>query len=78
MVNERVTDWLLTWFDDSIVTERDDTDLEGVPDTNPVVRLSDRPMGRDPEVMENDKSSPFTVGVIATGLSLDRVYCDWG
>ena len=28
----------------------------------PVVELRDRPVGRDPEMIENDSSSPSTVG----------------
>ena len=30
----------------------------GVPDMIPVDELIDRPIGRDPEIMENDRSSP--------------------
>ena len=33
----------------------------------PVVELRDRPIGRDPEMIENDSSSPSTEGVIETG-----------
>ena len=30
----------------------------------PVDGLIDRPIGRDPEIMENDRSSPSQVGVV--------------
>ena len=36
----------------------------GVPDMIPVDELIDRPTGRDPEIMENDRSSPSQVGVV--------------
>ena len=38
----------------------------------PVDSLSDSPIGRDPDVIENESSSPLTVGMIETGSSLDR------
>ena len=30
----------------------------GVPDMIPVDESNDRPIGRDPDIMENDRSSP--------------------
>ena len=36
----------------------------GVPDMIPVVESIDRPVGRDPEIMENERSSPSQVGVV--------------
>ena len=30
----------------------------------PVVESIDRPVGRDPEIMENERSSPSQVGVV--------------
>ena len=66
-MNERENDWSLTWLNALIVT-----DWEGVPDIIPVVELIDRPIGRDPEMIENDRLSPLTVGMIETGSSLDR------
>ena len=36
----------------------------GVPDMIPVDEWNDRPIGRDPEIMENDRSSPSQVGVV--------------
>ena len=62
IVNERENDWSLTWLNALIVTDWDDTDWEGVPDIIPVEGLIMSPMGRDPEMIENDSSSPSTVG----------------
>ena len=61
-VNERENDWLLTSLNASIVTDWDDTNWEGIPYIIPVVELRDRPIGRDPEMIENDSWSPSTVG----------------
>ena len=61
-VNERENDWLLTSLNASIVTYWDDTNWEGIPYIIPVVELRDKPIGRDPEMIENDSSSPSTVG----------------
>ena len=71
-VNERENDWSLTSLNASIVTDWDMMDWEGIPYIIPVVELRDRPIGRDPEMIENDSSSPSTEGVIETGWSLDR------
>ena len=71
-MNERENDWSLTWLNALIVTDWDDTDWEGVPDIIPVDWLIDRPIGSDPEVIENESWSPSTVGMIETGSSLDR------
>ena len=71
------TDWSLTWFDALIVTDWDNIDWEGIPDIIPVVELRDRPIGRDPEVIENETSSPLRVGVIENGLFFDRTKEDW-
>ena len=72
IVNERENDWSLTSLNALIVTDRDNTDWEGIPDIIPVVELRDRPIGRDPDVIENETSSSLTVGMIETGSSLDR------
>ena len=61
-VNERENDRLLTWLNALIVIYWDDTFWEGIPDMIPVVELRDRPIGRDPEMIENDSWSPSTVG----------------
>ena len=37
---------------------------KGVPDMIPVDESIDRPIGRDPEIMENDRSSPSQVGLM--------------
>ena len=42
----------------------------------PVVELRDRPIGSDPDVIENESSSPLTVGVVENGLLFDRTYED--
>ena len=72
MVNERENDWSFTSLNALIVTDWDDTVWEGIPYIIPVVELRDRPGGRDPEMIENDSSSPSTEGVIETGWSLER------
>ena len=51
IVNERENDWSLTSLNALIVTDWDDTDWEGIPDTIPVEGLIDRPIGRDPDEM---------------------------
>ena len=61
-VNERENDWSLTWLRALMVTDWDDIAWEGIPEMIPVVELRDRPVGRDPEMIENDSSSPSTVG----------------
>ena len=33
-------------------------EVTGIPDMVPVNELNDRPIGRDPERIENDRSSP--------------------
>ena len=47
-------------------------DREGEPDIIPVIELSDNPIGRDPDVIENETSSPSTVGVVENGSYFDR------
>ena len=38
----------------------------------PVDSLSDSPIGRDPDMIEKDNSSPLTVGEIENELFFDR------
>ena len=78
IVNERENDLSLTWFDTLIVITWDDTDWEGVPNIIPFEGLKDRPTGRDPDMIENDKSSPSTVGEIENGSFLFRTYVESG
>ena len=78
IVNERENDWSLTSLNALIVTDWDDTDWEGVPDVIPVVELRDSPIGRDPDVIENETSSPSTVGMIENILLFARINEDWG
>jgi len=40
--------------------------------------LRDKPIGRDPEMIENDSSSPLTIGMIENELFFDRTYEDKG
>ena len=77
-MNERENDWLLTSLNASIVTDWDDTNWEGIPYIIPVVELRDKPIGRDPEMIENDSSSPLIVGMIENELFFDRTYEDKG
>ena len=77
-VNERENDLSLTWFDTLIVITWDDTDWEGVPDIIPFEGLKDKPIGRDPEVIENEGSYPSTVGEIENGSFLFRTYVELG
>ena len=72
IVNERENDWLLTWLRALMVTDWDDIAWEGIPEMIPVDELRDRPIGRDPDVIENDSSSPSTVGMIENELFFDR------
>ena len=72
IVNERENDWSLTSLNALIVTDWNDTDWEGVPDIIPVIELRDRPIGSDPEEIENDRLSPLTIGVIENGWFFDR------
>ena len=77
IVNERENDWSLTSLNALIVTDWNDTDWEGEPKMIPVDELRDRPIGRDPDMIENESSSPLIVGMIEIGSSLDRTYDDW-
>ena len=77
MVIMIATDWSLTSLNALIVTDWDDTDWEGIPEIIPVVELRDRPMGRDPDVIENESWSPLIVGVMENSLSFVRTKEDW-
>ena len=77
MVIMIATDWSLTSLNALIVIDWDDTDWEGVPDMIPVVELRDRPIGRDPDEIENESSSPSTEGVMENSLSFVRTKEDW-
>ena len=71
-VNERENDWLLTSLRTLMVTDWDDIAWEGDPEMIPVDELRDRPIGSDPDVIENDSWSPSTVGMIENELFFDR------
>ena len=77
-LNMSMTGLSFTWLNALIVTGWDDTDWEGVPDIIPFEGLKDRPIGRDPEVIENDKSSPSTVGEIENDSPADWTYVELG
>ena len=72
MVIERENDWSLTWFEALIVMDWDTTNWEGIPNITPVDSLSVKPVGSDPEVIENDNSSPSTAGVTENDWSFAR------
>ena len=53
-----------TWLDAWMVMFVRGIEDKGVPDMIPVDESIDRPIGRDPEIMENDRSSPWQVGLM--------------
>ena len=71
-VNEIGNDWSLTWLNALIVTDWDITNWEGEPEMIPVDWFRMSPIGRDPDMIEKDNSSPLTVGEIENGLFFDR------
>ena len=77
-VNEIENDRLFTSFDTLIVTDWDITDWEGIPDMTPVDSLRVKPLGSAPDVIENDKSSPSTIGVTENDWSFARAKTVWG
>ncbi len=56
-----------------IVTDCNRMNRDGVPDITPVEGLRDNPLGSDPEVIENDRSSPLTVGETENDTPADRI-----
>ena len=46
------------------------TDREGIPDITPVDSLRMSPVGRDPDKIEKERSSPSITGVIENDSSL--------
>ena len=72
IVNEIENDWLLIWLDALTVTDCIITNWEGIPDMTPVVELRNNPTGSNPDETLNERSSPFTEGVIENDLFLDR------
>ena len=78
MTRMEIVNWVdPTWLDTWMVMFVRGIEDRGVPDMIPVDEWNDRPIGRDPDIMENDRSSPLTIGEIETGLSFDRAYEDW-
>ena len=78
IVNERENDWSLTWLNALIVTEWDITNWDGDPEITPVDGFRDRPIGSDPDVIENDKPSPVMEGVTENELFFAKTKEDWG
>ena len=70
-VNERTTVSIAVPLTASIVTDWEESNWEGDPEMTPVIELSDSPIGRDPDMIENDRSSPSTVGMIENGWFFD-------
>ena len=70
--NVRMTNRSLTWLWALIVTDWDNTNWEGEPKMIPEEESRDRPIGSDPDVIENDKPSPVIEGVAENGLFFDR------
>ena len=77
-VNERENDWSLTSLNALIVTDWDRMNRDGVPDMIPVEGLRDNPSGRDPDMIENERSSPLIVGETENDSPADRIYEVWG
>ena len=77
MVKERENDWLFIPFDTLIVIDWEMTNWEGIPEITPVDSLRIKPEGRDPDVIENIKSSPLTIGVTENDSSFAKVYTVW-
>ena len=63
-MNERTTVSFAVPLIASIVTDWEESNWEGDPEMTPVDGLIDRPIGRDPDIMENDRSSPSQVGLM--------------
>ena len=61
-----------TWLDAWMVMLVRGIEDRGVPDMIPVDESNDRPIWRDPVMIENESWSPLTEGMIETGSSLDR------
>ena len=72
-MNDREIDTSLTWFNALIITDWDKMNWEGDPDIIPVDGLNDKPIGSDPEMIENEISSPLTEGMIENGLFFFRI-----
>ena len=65
MTRMEIVNWVdPTWLDAWMVMFVRGMQDRGVPDMTPVDEWNDRPIGRDPEIMENDRSSPWQVGLV--------------
>ena len=71
-----MNDWLLTSFSALIVTDRDVSNWEGVPEIVPVDELRTRPEGRDPDTTENIAPSPLIRGVTENTCPWAMIYSD--
>ena len=72
-----MTEKLLTSLKALIVTDWEEMDWDGIPDIIPDDELRERPVGRNPEMMENDRLSPVIEGMMENGLSFNMTYEDW-
>ena len=73
-----IVNWIdPTWLDAWMVMFVRGIEDKGVPDMIPVDESIDRPIGRDPEMIENDNSSPLTIGMIENDSSFVRANEDW-
>ena len=66
-----------TWLDAWMVMFVRGMEDRGVPDMIPVDESNDRPIGRDPDMIENESWSPLTVGVIDNDSSIKTVNEVW-
>ena len=71
--NEMMIDLSLIWLKALIVTDWEETDWEGIPEIIPEVRLRERPSGRDPSMIENERLSPLNEGLIMNNSSFARI-----
>ena len=72
-----MTEKLLTSLKALIITDWEEMDWDGIPDIIPDDELRERPVGRNPEMMENDRLSPVIEGMMENGLSFNMTYEDW-
>ncbi len=77
-VNDILIVWLLTLLKALITTDWDDIYDWGIPEIIPLYGCSDKPVGNEPDEMENNTCSPSTEGVIENASFFVRVKIDWG
>ena len=67
-----------TWLDAWMVMFVRGIEDRGVPDMIPEDELSDRPIGRDPDEIVNERPSPLIEGMIENDSFFVKTYDDWG